>query len=141
MKKIIKISCMLFSIAFIITFIPVKTCAKVTNPFASQTQERPFLAPESGKYLRIIAAEISCDDKSLKQLYRYYIKNRNKFEYVVIDFGTGNGLFCNKKNKTFIYGKLQKNNKTNSYKISKKKGTIKIKGKSVIRKTGNRLPD
>ena len=49
MKKIIKISCMLFSIAFIITFIPVKTCAKVTNPFASQTQERPLLAPESGK--------------------------------------------------------------------------------------------
>lgn len=63
------------------------------------------------------------------------------FDYVVIDFGTDNGLFCNKKNKTFIYGTLKKNTKTNGYKISKKKGTIKIKSKSVIRKTGNRLLD
>lgn len=141
MKKFFKLFCALLAITCIVTCVPATGYAKVSNPFASQTQERPLLAPESGKYLRILAAEISCDNKSLKQLYKYYVKNKNKFEYVVIDFGTGNGLFCNKKNKTFVYGKLQKNTKTNGYKISKKKGTIKIKGKSVIRKTGNRFLD
>lgn len=141
MKKFLKLFCTLLVAICIFTCIPVTTQSKVKNPFASQTQQRPLLAPESGKYLRVLAAEISCDDKSLKQLYKYYINNMDTFNYVVVDFGTGNGLFCNKKNKTFIYGTLKKNAKTNGYKISKKKGTIKIKGKSVIRKTGNRFLD
>lgn len=38
-------------------------------------------------------------------------------------------------------GTLQKDDKTNEYSISKKKGMIKIKSKSVIRKTGNSFLD
>lgn len=145
MKKNIKLYCKLLILICIIICIPATSQAKISNPYASSTQERPLLTskgtPTGSKYLRISVAEISCGDKPLKQLYKYYTHNMANFEFVVVDFGTGNGLFCNKKNKTFVYGTLKKDTKTNSYKISKKKGTIKIKGKSVIRKTGNRLLD
>ncbi len=139
MKKFLKLFCTLLVAICIFTCIPVTTQAKAKNPFASQTQERPLLT--GGKYLRILTAEIACNAKALKQLYKYYINNIDTYKYVVIDFGNDEGLICNKKNKTFVYGTLKKNTKTNGYKISKKKGTIKIKGKSVIRKTGNRFLD
>lgn len=122
---------------------PVIAEAKATNPFEGHTQERPLISygRRTGTYLRILTAEIACNDTDLKKLYKYYSQNSKKFKYVVIDFGNDNGLFLKKTNKTFIYGKISKNNSTNSYKISKKKGTIKIKGKSVIRKTGNKILD
>ncbi len=146
MKKSIKLRSMLLILTCIIICTPALSQAKkVSNPFADSTQERPLLTsngtPTGSKYLRVLTSEFLCDDKSLKQLYKYYINNMAAFDYLVVDFNIGTGLFCNKKNKTFIYGKLKKNTKTNGYKISKKKGTIKIKSKSVIRKTGNRILD
>lgn len=143
MKKITKLCCTLLILACMITCMPSTSQAKVSNPFASQTQERPLMSNgvRKGTYLRILTSELACTDASLKQLYKYYISNKSKFSYVVIDFSIGTGLICNKKNKTFVYGNIKMNTKTNGFKITKKKGTIKIKGKSVIRKTGNRLLD
>lgn len=146
MKKNIKLRSMLLILTCIIICMPVTSQAKkVSNPFADSTQERPVLTsggtPTGRKYLRVLTSEFLCDDKSLKQLYKYYINNMTTFDYLVVDFNIGTGLFCNKKNKTFIYGELKKDTKSNNYKISKEKGNIKIKGKSVIRKTGNRILD
>lgn len=117
---------MLLILTCIIICTPALSQAKkVSNPFADSTQERPLLTsngtPTGSKYLRILISELSCDDKSLKQLYKYYINNMATFDYVVIDFGTDNGLFCNKKNKTFIYGTLKKIPKLTAIKYQRKK--------------------
>ncbi|MCX4326394.1 MAG: hypothetical protein OSJ45_03745 [Lachnospiraceae bacterium] len=126
MKKNIKLRSMLLILTCIIICTPALSQAKkVSNPFADSTQERPLLTsngtPTGSKYLRILISELSCDDKSLKQLYKYYINNMATFDYVVIDFGTDNGLFCNKKNKTFIYGTLKKIPKLTAIKYQRKK--------------------
>lgn len=143
MKKTLKLCCILSILICALFSLPVMTHAKVTNPFENQTQERPILSggKRTGTYLRILTAEFACTDSSLKKLYKYYVKNSKTYKYVVIDFGDGNGLYCKKKNKTFIYGTLKENKDTNGYSISNKKGIIKIKKKSVVRKTGNEYLD
>lgn len=143
MKKTLKLCSILSILLCSLIFLPITAHAKVVNPFENQTQERPIFSngKRTGTYLRIVTAEFSCTDSSLQKLYKYYVQNSKTYKYIVIDFGDGNGLYCKKKNNTFIYGTLKENKTTNVYSISKKKGTIKIKKKSVVRKTGNKYLD